>query len=208
MRFDNVQDMPIHHDAEVTSMEQISQILDYNVNDIKATKLFAQHNRSDLEIRGVLSRQYRKYLMNASEPRLAKEIFASILSKEMDIEEAELREMRSPVPIIDFAECIIPSISFKAPALQALLEFFRYQKVPQTKGFFQDIPLNFPYLELLTPYADPKSIKSYNGNMVMEHLNLVFDGCRYDLGTGGIHGLKSPGIYIAEDDEIIYDVDV
>lgn len=41
----------------------------------------------------------------------------------------------------------------------------------------------------------------------MEH-SVIYKGFKYDFGLGGIHGCIKPGIYIADDQHYIYDIDV
>ena len=58
MCFENVQDMPYSHEHKITSEEQVQEILDYNINDILATKAFYKLTEDKLELRKGLQTKY------------------------------------------------------------------------------------------------------------------------------------------------------
>jgi hypothetical protein len=91
-----------------------------------------------IKMRIALSREYNLKLINANDPKIGSEIFASILSKEMNINKYELKKMQSPEEDIHFKDCILPDVKFKTKGFQELLKYLKQQVLnpDQTKGFF------------------------------------------------------------------------
>ena len=94
MRRRVIKEMPISHDTLVTE-EQIPIILDYNWEDVDATCEFLEKIMFETTLRFSLSDKFNLKLLNAPEPRIAREIFGKFLSEEMKIKYSELKEMRT-----------------------------------------------------------------------------------------------------------------
>ena len=82
MDWDNILDMPIHHETEITTQQQLDVIIDYCINDVAATKEIFNRCKPLITLRKDLTDQYNINLYSASEPRISKELFAYYLSKE------------------------------------------------------------------------------------------------------------------------------
>jgi len=121
MRYHNIEEMPISHDTYITK-EQIPEILSYNWNDVDSTEDFFKKIEFETTLRKTLSEKYQLNLLNASEPRLAKEIFAKFLSEEMHIEKWKLKQMKTPRDLIHVSDIIFPYVSFDTPQLQNLVK--------------------------------------------------------------------------------------
>lgn len=124
MRYNNIEEMPISHDTYITK-DQIDQILSYNWNDVDSTEDFFIKIMFETKLRQTLSEKYTLNLMNASEPRLAKEIFAKFLSEEMKIDKWDLKQLKTPRDLIAVNDIIFPYVSFDTPEFQKLLETFK-----------------------------------------------------------------------------------
>ncbi len=93
MDWNNILDMPIHHESEVTTQQEVDMIIDYCINDVKATQEIYNRSKALIGLRKNLSQEYNINLFNASEPRISKELFGYYLSKELDIPKWELKKM-------------------------------------------------------------------------------------------------------------------
>ena len=175
--FDNIQEMPIHHSASVDEKD-IDLILSYNWNDVEATTKFFELIKFETDLRITLSNEYDLNLLNASEPRLAKEIFAKFLSEESGINPWELKKLRTIRNIINVNEIIFPYIKFQTKELKKVLEEIKQLKIDanNTKGSFE---------------------KNFN-----------YHGIETVMGLGGIHACCEPGIYKSNDELIMEDLDV
>lgn len=175
--FDNIQEMPIHH-SEKINKDDIKTVLSYNWNDVHATYEFFKLIKFETDLRISLSNEYNLNLLNASEPRLAKEIFAKFLSEESGIDKSELKKLKTRRSIINVNEIIFPYIKFQTPELNILLEQIKKLKIDanNTKDSFEKV---FTYHEIETV-----------------------------MGLGGIHACCESGLYKTNDKLVMEDIDV
>jgi hypothetical protein len=178
MRYPNLEDMPYSHDKEITK-EQINEILSYCWNDVDSTEEFFNRIKYETELRESLSIEFDKNLMNASEPRMAKEIFSIFLCKEMGIEPKELREMKTIRGKLRFKDLIQPYVSFYTDTFKKVLDDFNKVVID----------------------ASPNSSDSFD-------YSFNYNNIKIDLGLGGIHASIDSGIYEEDDEYIIEDYDV
>lgn len=184
MRFPNIQSMPIKHDA-VVKQTQFDTIKEYNLNDTSATHEFFKRVMFETELRLTLSHEYQLNLMNASEPRMAREIFGKFLSEKMGVEYRELRERRTFRQSIFTKQILFKYIKFDDPVLKAALDFYK-------KLTFN--PYNFEQNNLGLSEVN-KTFKYHNVPEVV-------------IGLGGIHGCVHSGVYTSNPEWVIHDIDV
>lgn len=177
MRFPNIEEMPIPHDEPIT-IDQIPDLISYNRNDVIATYEFYKLIKFETEVRLKLSNTYKVNLINAAEPRLGREIFATILAPKMGISYSELKQMRTVRKYVAFKDIIFPYVKFVTPVLQNLLIELKKEVVD------------------CNPHAKEKFKKELN-----------YNGLEVQLGLGGIHACVEPGVYVPAEDEIFEDSD-
>lgn len=184
MRLENIESLPLPFDQDIT-YQQIDDILKYNYNDVHATTKFFAIKKFETDLRIKLSEKYGLNLLNASEPRLAREIFGKFLSEEMGIEYRELKERRTYRSSLKGSELVFPYVKFKDPYLK------------EVHKFFDTLEFN-PYV-----FAENnKGIDKVEKTFKFANINDV------TVGLGGIHGCISPGVYEAKGKRIIRDIDV
>ena len=178
MDWDNILDMPIHHETEINTQDQLDLIIEYCVNDVEATKEIFDRSKPLVSLRKDLTDQYNINLYSASEPRISKELFAYYLSKELKIPKYELKKLRTFRNVIKIKDLILDYIKFDTPEFNNLLEKFKTVELNpnQTKGGFK-----------------------YSVN---------YRGVKTHFGLGGAHGAARPGVYESDEDNIIMSSDV
>ena len=178
MDWQNILDMPIHHETEITTKEEIDTILGYCINDVKSTKEIYNRSKSQIELRKELTKTYGINLFSASEPRISKELFGYYLMQKLNIQKRELRNMKTYRDIIKISDIILPYVSFTSPEFNLLLERFKSLEVTgdNLKGSFK-----------------------YSVN---------YKGVKTDFGTGGVHGAAKKGVYESNEDMVIMSSDV
>lgn len=124
MRCANVQEMPIDHDELITK-EQIPSILGYNWNDVESTADFFSLIMFETDLRLTLSEKYQLNLVNASEPKMVREIFGKLLSETMKIPYKELRKMQTFRDNVSVKDIIFPYVQFKTQQCNDVLEWFK-----------------------------------------------------------------------------------
>jgi len=178
MDWDNILDMPIHHETEINTQDQLNLIVEYCINDVEATKEIFNRSKPLVSLRKDLTDQYNINLYSASEPRISKELFAYYLSKELKIPKYELKKLRTFRNVIKIKDLILDYIKFDTPEFNNLLEKFKTVELNpnQTKGGFK-----------------------YSVN---------YRGVKTHFGLGGAHGATKPGVYESDEDNIIMSSDV
>lgn len=177
-RFENVEDLPFDENYFINE-EDIDKILEYNLNDVKATEHFYKLSKEDIEMRKELRKQFGFDIsfLNFNDPKIGEEIFVKELAKELNISIWEMRNKSSEKPdIIRLKDVILDKIKFEHPAFQKVLNNFKSSVITTTENPF----------EFYGYYKD----------------------FRIDYGVGGVHGCIFPGIYKSSEDKIIIDVDI
>lgn len=174
----NIKEMPIHHNTQIETEEDINTIINYCQNDVKSTKNITHLCKEEILLRKNLSIEYDLNLLSASEPKLAKELFAFFLSQKTGISKYELKSMRTKRDIINVSDIILSYTEFNTEFFKPLLKKFQDLKVDSrnTKG-------SFKYSQL-------------------------YKGVPIEYGLGGVHGARNSGIYESKEGMIIMSSDV
>ena len=178
MDWQNILDMPLSHETEIMSQEQIDTIIEYCVNDVESTKEIFNRSKSLISLRKTLTKEYGINLFSASEPRISKELFGYFLSRLLNIPKSELKKMRTYRETIKFKDIILPYVEFKSAEFNVLLDRFKHVEL------------------------DPSNLRGgfkYNVN---------YKSVTTHFGLGGAHGAREPGVYVSDDEYIIMSSDV
>jgi len=178
MDWDNMVDMPLPHDTEITNKQQLDMIISYCVNDVDSTKEIFNQCKPLIALRKNLTDQYGINLYSASEPRISKELFAYYLGKELNIPKYELKKLRTYRNVIKVKDIILDYIEFATPEFNNLLDKFKTVEINPnfTKGGFK--------------------------------YSVIYKEVKTDFGLGGAHGCNKPGVYESDEDNIIMSSDV
>lgn len=133
MKLDNVEDLPFSFNHYVLD-DEIDKILSYNLWDVKATYQFYLKCINQIEMRKSLSKEYGLNLINANDPKIGSEIFAKLLSQNLNIPIKELKQLRTERPTINLNECLLPYITFTTNKFNNLLNSFKNKIITETKG--------------------------------------------------------------------------
>lgn len=178
MDWQNILDMPIHHETEITTQSDLDTIIKYCINDVNSTKEIFNRSKSQIKLRKELTKTYGINLFSASEPRISKELFGYYLSQKLHIPKRDLKKMRTYREVIKVKDIILPYISFTSPEFNMLLDRFKSLEINpiKLKGSFK---YNVTY----------KNVKTF-------------------FGLGGVHGARDKGVYESDEDVVIMSSDV
>jgi len=178
MDWDNILDMPIDHDTEINTQDQLDLVIEYCINDVEATKEVFNRCKPLIALRKNLTEKYNINLFSASEPRISKEIFAYYLSKELDMPRYEVKKLRTFRNVIKVKDLILDYIKFDTPEFKTLLEKFKTVEINPnyTKGGFKS--------------------------------SVIYKSVKTDFGLGGAHGATKPGVYESDTERVIMSSDV
>jgi len=178
MDWENILDMPIHHETLINTQEEIDIILEYCINDVKSTKEIFNRAKSQIKLRKELTDTYGINLYSASEPRISKELFGYYLSEKLNIPKRDLKQMRSSRGTIKIKDIILPYVKFTSPEMNMILDRFKSIEVDalNLKGSFK--------------------------------YKVLYKNVSTHFGTGGVHGAARKGVYEPTEDTMIMSSDV
>ena len=178
MDWENILDMPIEHTTKIETQEQLNTIIKYCINDVISTKEIFNRSHSQIKLRKNLTKKYGINLFSASEPKIAREIFAYYLSKKLYEPRYEIKKLRTYRSTIKLEDLILPYIKFESPEYKSCLEKFKSLELDamKLKGQFRH---QLEYKNVKTTFA-----------------------------LGGIHGARKSGVYESDDEHVIMTSDV
>lgn len=206
INYENVEDLPFHY-LHYVKTEEIERILEYNENDVRATLKFYLLSKGKLELRRRIYSLYGINATNLSDVDIGERILLKEVAEAMRISEYDLKQLRTYRSLINLGDVILPQISFKTDAFKAVHEWMKNYTVSSTKGLTK---LPIEEVKSLLPYVHPDSVKrdKKEKKTVLENINIVFNGVRYDFGLGGIHGKCGSGVWKSTDASDLILVDV
>ncbi len=144
--FENVQDMPIHHTQEVLTSNEVDEILDYNINDIKATKVFYEKTIDKIELRKGLKIKYDLDCLNYSDSKIGEELMLKLYCEATNKDPYHVKKIGGiGRGKFKFNECIPSYVKFKTREFNELLE---YLKEIETEELKQSFDFQFKYRDI------------------------------------------------------------
>lgn len=143
MRMSNIEDLPFPVGTTLTD-DQIQVLADYMWHDIAATDLFCNETADQIRFREELSVKYGKNFLNHNDTKIGKDYFIMKLEeadpgccyKQVDGKRKMVQTVRER---IDFAEIILPCVTFEHPEFQRILIWMKSQVITETKGSIKDV---------------------------------------------------------------------
>ena len=202
MRMENIQELPFDWRLPV-QVKDLDELVKYCINDVDATYEFYQHCISAIKFRERMSSIYGLDFTNANDVKIGEEILIDALSKKLNTKREVIKKKRTHRNIMKIQEIIVSYISFLSVEFNTFLQWWKTKVITETKGQFSDLPLEevkqiFNFTNQKTRYKNTKLAK----------LNIIYKDFQFDFGTGGIHGIKSPGVWKASDTHELILVDV
>jgi len=177
MRLPNVEDLP-YKPGTILTYDEMDHIIKYCRNDLDATHDFFNLSGKHITIRQFYTKKEDINLINASETKIAKDVFGKYLSKEMGISYKELRKLRTERYHISIKDLIFPYIKFEDKENIKLLEYFNSIEWKSNGDYSTKIQYSNTYLNVKREY-----------------------------GEGGLHSFDKGAIYESNDEYMIYDLD-
>jgi len=174
-----MQDLPYPHDAVLTP-DQITELKQYNVNDLENTELVFNELKPQLELRYAMSLQYGVDLRSKSDAQIAEAVITSELFK--------LRGYRAKAPSIppgtEYRYKTPKFIRFETPMLQEAL------RVVKSARYIVD------------------ESGSINMPIEIDKMDIRIGNSQYHMGIGGLHSCESSIFHVADENTLLIDRDV
>lgn len=137
MNFPNVQDMPYSHEHKIKTEKEVEEILDYNLNDVEATKTFYFKTTDKLDLRKGLRQKYGLDCFNFPDSKIGEQLMLKLYCHYTNQSEDEIKRKRTHRTLFRFAECIPHYIKFQTPEFNQLLDYLRSIEVKELKESFK-----------------------------------------------------------------------
>lgn len=121
INYPNVQDMPIDHTCTDITLEQIDEILEYNLNDVLSTYEFYKLCIDKIELRKSIGKLYNLNLINKSDSAIGTEILKKEYCSKANVEFKDIKDLKSPYLNLKFSSIISNRVSFKSIELNNFL---------------------------------------------------------------------------------------
>jgi len=183
MRSNDIRDLPYHHESHLTD-EEMDHVVSYCKHDVLETYKFYTKSNKHIKIREFYSQHENINLINASETKMAKEIFTKHLAKEMDMHPSTVKKLRTEREKILIKDVIFDYIEFNDDINKNTLKTF--------KDFI------WKNTDNLTAKEKKEATLSFN----VPYHNVI-----RDYGEGGLHSFDKPCIYESNDTHVLLDLD-
>lgn len=137
MNFPNVQDMPYSHEHKIKTEKEVEEILDYNLNDVEATKTFYFKTTDKLDLRKGLRQKYGLDCFNFPDSKIGEQLMLKLYCHYTNQSEDEIKRKRTHRTLFRFAECIPHYIKFQTPEFNQLLDYLKGIEVKELKESFK-----------------------------------------------------------------------
>jgi hypothetical protein len=137
-RSEDIQDLPFEVGKYLTHSE-MDKLIKYNIHDVKETIKFYEQSKSQISFREKLSQQYDFNALNWNDTKIGQEYFVMELEKSGVKCYDKQGAKQTHRPFIDLVDCIFPYVKFERPEFNAVLNWFKKQRITETKGVFSDI---------------------------------------------------------------------
>lgn len=192
---ENIQELPFDYTQPIP-VDKFNTLINYCWNDIEATSKLHNHSIEELQLREELG---GKDLLSFNSPKLGERSFCQAMIKINPAFEEKLK-YKSPRKQIRLADVIFPYVEFETEGFQKLLLYFKSKVITDTYKVFSELP--FDTLTVIEGHYNVYKTKGLQKN-----LNISHKGFEFVFGTGGIHGCVESGIYEADQEYDILDID-
>lgn len=181
MELDNVEDMPYHYTAEITTQEEIDNILAYNYNDVYATYQFFLKVIPKIRLRQQIQQNTGLDCINWSDSKIGEQLFLHEYCKITGDNPYNINQLRTNRDGVNLKNIIYP-VNFRLPHLQEL-----YNK-----------------LKTITIFNDNQERENIESKVEYQ---VVIKNLTLDIKKGGIHG-SLKGVFKETATHCIKDIDV
>lgn len=198
-RMPNIAELPYPPDTFL-NQEQIEEVIIYCKNDVYATNIAYEKTQQEIIMREKLSEVYKLPMMNWNDPKIGESILIKLIKERLQKDNLG----KTPRDKIVIKDILFNYICFESEPFKAIHNWFAGKVLTETKKVFSELP--FSEVEAFKQYVNTTKKNTVKGKL--KTLNVIHNGFQYDFGLGGIHGSIQSGIYEADDDYSILDIDV
>lgn len=205
LNHDNVEELP-YKPTDILTAEQKQKVLEYNVNDIRATKLVLQNSKEAIRLRQWVEANFGIKTYSMDGVALGMKIFEELLKKKLGGNESFVHH-KTVRPEVHVSDILSPCIEFRTPEFQAVHK--RYKNlVISRKDAEEELSLEDEEeveVDSLKEEVDPEDQKEVTRKF--KWLPKLFRH-RFKYGIGGLHKDVLKGVWRTDDQYRTVSVDV
>lgn len=134
MNYPNVMDMPIHHSKSDINLEEVDEILEYNLNDVLATYEFYKLSKGKIDLRKDLNVKYDLKCDNYPDSKIGEQLVLKLYCEKTGLNIWDVKKFRTKRESIALKECIFDYIKFDTKEFNDLLDKLKSKTIVETKG--------------------------------------------------------------------------
>jgi hypothetical protein len=138
MLYHNVLDMSIHHSTKNISIGKIAEILEYNLNDVRATYEFYKLSFDKIQLRKDLQKKYGLKCINFPDSKIGESLILKLYCQKTGLNPWDVKKLRTERSSIALKDCIPDYIRFKTPEFNKLLSTLKSKVITETKGSIKE----------------------------------------------------------------------
>jgi hypothetical protein len=189
-----IQEMPIPHNKESFTQEEIKLVLDYNLTDVKATKELAKRLKDEINLRLYAQNIYGFDCMSWDGVKLGLNILLKIYCDKNGYDIEKVKKLRTIRTSIVLKDIILPEIKFTPT------EDLSYRWIKVGKS---DVKLFKSFYAL---HQD--LIKQTVTSTDQINYRVIYKGTIYDIKSGGLHSFHpEPSIIKPTENQSYIDMD-
>ena len=134
MMYKKVQEMVIDWNKALDN-SLFDTLISYNINDVFSTYELLKICKKDIELRISIEKEYGVYCLSQDGVGIGSEILKLKYLEATGLKWQDIKDLRSPMPIIALKDVILPFIDYDTPILKDLLNRLKtYNVSPERKG--------------------------------------------------------------------------
>jgi hypothetical protein len=137
MNYPNVMDMPINHDKNNITLEEIDEILKYNLNDVLATFEFYKKSLEKIDLRKQIILKYNIDCINSSDTKIGEDLVLKLYCEATNKDPYDVKKLRTYRTKLEFKDCIPTYIKYNSKQFNDLLEYIKKISVNKLKDSFK-----------------------------------------------------------------------
>jgi len=134
MNCPDVMDMPIDFRREDIRLDELDQILEYNLLDVKVTYEFYKKSLDKINLRKEIKSKYGLACANWNNGKIGEQLILKLYCDKLQLDEWEVKQLRTNRSSINLKDCIPDNIKFESKEFNKLLDFFKSKTIKTTKG--------------------------------------------------------------------------
>lgn len=135
MQYRNVQE----YEGDFTQnlpLDKFEEMIAYNENDVDSTEELLYRCEDDIKLRLAIEKEYGVKVLNKDGVNIGMKIITHKYLEKTGLTWNQIKDLRSPCDEIALKEVILPTVKFKTPLLQDILQELKQQIVsPGRKGY-------------------------------------------------------------------------